>query len=357
MHLVGPQPLQRVWSSWRDRIRDYKTDAEGRYLLERLPPGDYRLGIKRRLRFTLGEGGDSWVEVSPSELEDVSVVEGEVRELDLKAAATSRLVGRLSVSGEPRPGVSLALQSVFGQSTSTDSDGAFEFAELRPGRHRLEIKLPGAPLPAYQPLEIEGELCELDVSLELGSLRAILSVPAEEQEILPRVDVVLWPQVGSSTRSRVLHGSLEMGYHVPVGGKVLHPMADGSLQVPELPVGDYLLKAYHPRFVLHPPVEFSVHPGEPTQLAELRLQPAASLTIRVNEAQTGRALYGRSLRLSRSGEQALRFSLTDREKIEIGGLREGVYELRVVRFGNEEFQSRLWLQAGEHRLLPVLVRK
>lgn len=156
--------------SGRDPLTSATTEADGRFMISRLPPGQVRLEIRP---------GDPLVAVSRfvgqirhDEVHDVGNIE--VGEGGIIRGKLVRMPGN-----EPLPGEVVKLDGrgnggwgresrgggeSAGQSATTGADGGFEFTRIAPGRHQLQVE-------AYNLREsvgMEGEEVR-EVTLKVGS--------------------------------------------------------------------------------------------------------------------------------------------------------------------------------------------
>lgn len=128
-------------------------DADGRYAIDGLAPGEWQVGLAPReaMRGVLGGGALELPLETPLEF-DVEVAAGEVArfDLDLRVSdASCRLAGRFSLDGAAPAGFAAELRladstDLFSfQSTPLDADGSFAFEVTEPGRYRVSVS--GAP--------------------------------------------------------------------------------------------------------------------------------------------------------------------------------------------------------------------
>jgi hypothetical protein len=142
-----------------------RSGADGRFLLERVPPGDYTLSVRPAAS-------------PPLHVRDVRVADE--TETDLGALVLPRsgaLAGRVSgPDGRPRAGVRIAATSATHQEqTVTDAQGDFRMAALPPG----DYEVVATPSGLWEALQFEGRAHvtlaadqELPVVLTLGERSA-----------------------------------------------------------------------------------------------------------------------------------------------------------------------------------------
>lgn len=131
-----------------------KTDSEGRYKIEDLPPGRYRVKAK----------GTGFREMRSEPFE---VAENQrVTDVDVKLGKAATLVGRVTgPGGAARSGVLVSLDKAEGgapKMTVSDAEGRFKFTSLDPGEYRLlpqamggAITIGGGANPKAVPVKLE----------------------------------------------------------------------------------------------------------------------------------------------------------------------------------------------------------
>lgn len=116
-----------------------KTDSEGRFRLEDVPAGKYRVRARA--------AGLREAKTEPFDLGEDAALKG----VDLKMEKAAVLLGRvLGPGGAPRSGAMVTLESVKGQGGPmppnlklTDSEGRYRFDSLNPGEYRVHAQVFG----------------------------------------------------------------------------------------------------------------------------------------------------------------------------------------------------------------------
>ncbi len=148
-----------------------KTDADGYYEFDEVPAGDYmvtyaKTGYETQTQeVTVGEGEDV-------QLESVTMV----------AVQKGSIYGYVTdIRGNPIESVRLNLSGIrtkIKKSTSTDSDGFFEFTDLEAGTYRIVAKKRFYKAAQKTVVVEEGEDVEIEIEMKKTKRRKIL--PGEE---------------------------------------------------------------------------------------------------------------------------------------------------------------------------------
>ena len=255
------------------------TDLDGRFEIDRIPPGTIRLELFRR--FAHASPNDIAQEliesIRPERRLSAEIVEGETTTLDIDllgsdvAGPTARLRGRLLVNGTPRANWSVTVfpGGNWGQrkSTKTSADGAFEFGEVPSGGARVQLERGGSVnrgwSDGHQVRTIQlapNEVRELLFDLRTGGLRGR----------------VVSHEVGSpvsGAQVEVSSGRPSLGLNEETTYSSVGALTDaaGEFSFPELPAGTYQIRIEAEGFAasLAGPVEVPFN-AEPPPL-EIRL--------------------------------------------------------------------------------------
>ena len=135
-----------------DVEREGRTDAEGRYVVERLYPGVYRLSLGV-------DGADLGPRVAPTQ---VDVTTGPAT-CDLVRLAGASVEGEV-VTAEGTPVVEAAVHAIEGGEdrgmTTTDAAGRFAFLDLAPGSYRLFVRDEGGRVGVVEMQVAAGDVVE-----------------------------------------------------------------------------------------------------------------------------------------------------------------------------------------------------
>jgi 5-hydroxyisourate hydrolase-like protein (transthyretin family) len=180
-----------------DASRDLKTDAEGRFRVEGLAPGKYRVTMKvpPGLFYETG-GGEKRTIVSEVELAARGCAQAE-----FYLQSDTRVSGRvLEASGKPAANLAVQMRGAPSDARNinnflyakTDAEGRFEFKAVAPGEYLLGVRLLGSlgqPLPyprTYFPGTPSREtagVVKVKEGEHLGDLEMRLPAPLEEYEV------------------------------------------------------------------------------------------------------------------------------------------------------------------------------
>ena len=175
--LHGPS-TEPVW-------RVSPADAEGRFLFEDLPPGDYLLREARRGRPAPGDG-----EVSAGpDFTPVRVHAGLATSVTLGAWQRAALRGLVTCQGQPVPGIGVTLRRPGargrGHTAVSDEDGHYALSGLVSGEYELHATVAGRPLAAPRAFVLGGLADVRGIELEPAVLQTISSGAVPALDILP----------------------------------------------------------------------------------------------------------------------------------------------------------------------------
>jgi protocatechuate 3,4-dioxygenase beta subunit len=232
------------------------TDADGRFVLDRLPPGTIGIGVRavgfrhRKLPgIQIPEDG----EATPVEirLERGPYLEGRV--LD----GQGRPVPRALVRAEGK--VQEAGGSSFG-GTRADDDGHYEISGLEPGPHTVTAQS-----------QEGGPSAQASVEIRVGPNRLDLSLPAGTDVSGRVVDARGLPVAGAFV-SLLGVPPASTSWGLQAGSS-----ADGSFLIQDVPAGVYRLIGQRRGFARSEAPETVQVGGDPVQGLELRLSPGAAI--------------------------------------------------------------------------------
>ena len=128
--------------------RDLKTDSRGRFRVEGLAPGDYKVALKVPPGLDYGTE-----EEKPTIVREVEVAARGCAQADFHLESDTRVSGRvLDSEGRPAASLPVQLRSVPSDTTTmhsfryakTDADGRFEFKAVHPGAYLLGVRILGS---------------------------------------------------------------------------------------------------------------------------------------------------------------------------------------------------------------------
>jgi len=289
---------------------------------------------------------------------EVSVVEGEERELTLQAPASSRLHGRVREGGEPLAGATLRLEprreegerraaNPFGGGTgaTTDGRGDYVFEAATEGEYTLVVTHPSRNMPAEVAVRVAGEEQRVDVDLSISVIEGRVS----DSKGRPVVGAQVWAErarQGSGGRStiratsaiRIGGGGPQISFSTgPSEGSRARTDADGRYSLRGVPPGvDLVVRAEG----------HGVQPGksERVQVAvdqvrggvDLKLEPAGSIEVTAAKPD-GRAVGGVFVTARFAGEadpkpESKSAFIDDEGRMQLDGLAPGKWTLRGQRF-------------------------
>lgn len=280
-------------------------DLSGRFAVEHLAPGDWR--IQGEL-----DGGRRHAAVTVT-------LDGATREVsrDLEFGSGLRLTGRLLYAGDPIAGAHVLLSGLTAtgdRSVLSGHDGAFRIDDLAPGRYRLDVLDRSRALSYVQDLEL---FADRDLLLELESAPLVGTVTASDSgEPLDDAMVIV---------RRVLAASGDTG---PLIAVATDPT--GAFVVAHLTPGDYLVSARKDGYA---PAEqpLRVEAGVAPSPALLRLAPTGGVTLTVHLESGGVPRMATVSAFDGSGHLLVNDTrrVSDRGFVYFGQIPAGVWNLLV----------------------------
>ena len=223
-------------------------DFEGKFQVDNVPAGDLILsaeltGSSRSVRqtVTLEEGVPEVV-------------------VDLEFVSGFQLTGEVTKGAEPEAGLSLNLTSVDGSyhgSTTTGSDGTFQFEDLKAGTYRLSVGGMGSQLRQQREIEIDGD----------DHVRIDLEVARLSGRVLDRE--------GQPLSGVQISGEQEGQQQVRADGDSL-----GRFNMGEVNAGSWTLRFQRSGYGSRT-TEVEIGVGDVIDDLEIRLEPVSGLTLEV----------------------------------------------------------------------------
>jgi hypothetical protein len=228
-----------------------RVDYEGRYEVSDLGPADWLVSATLRDR---GRETHGRVTLEPG---------GEGAALDLEFGRDPTLSGRVTRSGEPLAGANLFLRGLdvaASRGATTDFEGAFRLADLKPGRYRLQVVDAPQLLSHSEDLQITADR---EVRIDLSTVR-VSGVVTDVSSSAPL------PNALAALR-RIVDG--EAAFLVTVGTD-----ADGFFNLPGVTEGQYRLTVTRDGYT---PLDrdLDIRAGAGLQDLKLQLSPAAGIDL------------------------------------------------------------------------------
>ncbi len=312
--LLGPEPIAGANVSLAGHSvtdqRAVRTDLEGRFRIEDLHPGRYRLGLSHRQQAVIHN-------------QDLELFDDRDLRIEL---ATASLSGRvISTTSEPLPDTLVLLKQLLGSggggegslfTAGTDLQGSFDLERLTAGRYRLTVRKNG-----YEPAE---RIVDLTAGARFEGLEIVVSPT-------PGLDLVVRTALGQVPRWINVQAVDNSGRPVVAETRVADDR--GRVHVATLPPGSWNLLISAPSSALTHLV--ATVPGEPVEVA---LPAAGQLRVRVPTLVESRdiatlavtAQDGRSfLQLAAGGELRSEWPVTAGHAI-VPGVPAGLWAVRVT---------------------------
>ncbi|MFO0981575.1 MAG: carboxypeptidase regulatory-like domain-containing protein [Planctomycetota bacterium] len=270
----------------RSFMANAQTDADGRFTIDRLHAGDYRVMVVPRTH-------------EPPESQKVTLAEGEVKELSFLAKAgltVSGVVREAGGDGQPLKGAKVSAtqaQGMFGwpgadqamrgedRGVATDEAGRFQCAGLPAGELRLSVKLKG--FLAHERKVHAGDQ-DLQVELErAGSIKGIV-ISTVDSEPVKQFQMALRKQGGGGFNFANMADMFERPRRFET--------KDGVFVVEDLDPASYTLTVTATGFARQVKENVAVVKARQTKGQVIFLQPEGWIRGQVIAEDTGKPLAG-----------------------------------------------------------------
>jgi protocatechuate 3,4-dioxygenase beta subunit len=220
--------------------REAVTDDRGRYRIDGVPAGRYRVEAMLEGEDSgnrMGYGGYEGENPAPLEQRfPVLVADGAATTHDLTVTRVvpGSLNGVAMLNGVPAPGLMVLLAPMtddsdfdFDRNTKTDALGQFKFRSLKPGKYAVTIGRTWERIYGGGAVEVTaGQLAQITVDVALGVARGVVVDPKGQ----PLAGVQIWFELKDDGKE----GEAMWG-----GTRVVESAGDGTFEIDELQAGSY----------------------------------------------------------------------------------------------------------------------
>lgn len=264
VHLRGKEP------SNRGEPARATTDERGQVRFGPLPAGEHVATLMREPKAQRVGGammvfGGSAGAIPGSE-QPVQLVAGQTTELTIRRPVATRLHGLVLGAEGPVVGCVVELQprmeGEFGfpggsASASTGTDGTFAIDDVAPGDYVIRFGRENQTVKCTQDVAVPAEVAEVrqDLQLRTGTLRARVVSSTGEPVAGAEVEVVAKAQEGAVREQRMMVVSMAVDDNdgggmttMSMGGARVRSGADGSVEVTDVPPGEWTLRIRHKQF-------------------------------------------------------------------------------------------------------------
>lgn len=357
-----------------------RTDAEGRYEVNGLAPGEYEVELDsgpggRGMRgMMIFMGDDAAEDETPAAW--TTVVEGVESRVDLVRPKRSVVRGRVTAGGQPAADVTVRLRtdSPFafgGEGAQTDAYGLYEFTDVEAGDYVVTSIVPGAAIEEKVSLKIgEGETVSADLVFGGATLSGRV-VDKTSGFGVPGVTLTAALTRGDSGGggdgptmrfdfSIVTQGIGGGGSGMTIdvgGGSVSKVKTDpsGNFELKYLKPGKYLVEAVGGGYTTASIGPFDVSDGEDKDDLLIEVQRGAIVKGLVHSGETGGRLDKVPVRLR--GGDIREMTVTNDGAYTFEGLEPGEYTIEVLGSGwgaDAIATEDITLEEGEVRSLDLV---
>lgn len=307
-------------------LKDYsetKTGPDGKYRLDRLSEGEWRVEIRSRVRM-------QWSPIATQVL-NAAVRDGETTVLEEVALPRGgKLAGKL-VDGSGAIAVMILPDDRGGAPHTlrvrTAADGSFSLADLAPGAYAVHVRHEALGFASASGVQIKAsETTALELRFTGDRQLAGVLVDSAGRAVAGAVIEIFDPGAGSQNAHR-LPGRAPDNF----SGSAAKTGADGSFVVSGLEARTYRLRAVKED---QPPLELDVEAGRSTPLA-LVLPKPAELSVYLH--QEGAVMSARPVLLESGSGGTTSYALTDETgAARFAALSPGTYRVRAASPGLPE---------------------
>lgn len=357
-------------SNLRRDMKDERTDAEGRYEIVGIPPGDF---VVRATQPTVAAGAGSFMTIVGFGAEEggepVMFTGDEVVTLDLNIAAPARVLGRVTAAGEGVGGVKVEARSkdmarnlLGSPSATTEDDGSYVIQDLKPGTYVVTARAVGSPSSISEEIEVEAaQDVTIDLVLPGGVIRGRV-VDADSGDGVAGAEV--WAK-GKGEKSEEESNPL---YAVSFGeGDSMRMLSGGPgtaraktddagyYELSYVAAGEFDVSCKHSAYSKTNPVAAVVVEGEVTDGVDLSVSAGGAIEVRATSPAGTRAgrrfgLYRFVARRVGSSKPVTKTNLQPKTVFE--GLEPGPYDVTVTAQGKSA-TGRVNVVAGAREILEV----
>lgn len=349
---AGAQVLAFPTQPGGRNVRNANTNGDGRFELDHLEAGEYRLEAR-------GQGPATFMIRGTA-----TVLDGQVTEVELRQEAGIRVQGRVTSGGTPIQGGRIEVMSGQGQGQGgkIQNDGSYSFEVERPGDYTLLLNVPGLTRGAVRlDLVVPPGLAEVLQDLEVPSgaiggvvVDGVTGTPLQNAQVF-----AMGGGPGSRSMLAIFAGLRAMSSTDEQGRFLITGLAPGV----------YLLRAGAEGYAEHR-VEVRVGPNGKAQDQTLPLDRGIQFRARVLDPG-GRPVQGAMVIVRGEGGEVVQLSRmqpTDPEGVvSLAGLRPAVYQITAVHASfaaatslvevGDGGEAQLQLQAGARLQVSVVDRR
>lgn len=246
------------------------TDERGQVRFGPLPAGEHVATLLREPK-AQRVGGARMVFAGssgaiPGSEQPVQLVAGQTTEVTMRRPVATRLHGLVLGAEGPVAGCVVELEprmaSDFGlpgggSSTSTGPDGTFAIDDVASGDYVIRFGKENQTVKCTQDVTVPADVAEVrqDLQLRTGTLRARVVSSAGEPVAGADVEVVALAKEGAPREQRTMVVSMAIGETdgggmttMSMGGARVRSGADGSVEVADVPPGEWTLRVRHKQF-------------------------------------------------------------------------------------------------------------
>lgn len=299
VHLRGKEPSD----PWRTGARDHRRTRPGARLGP-LPAGEHVATLMREPKAQRVGGammvfGGSAGAIPGSE-QPVQLVAGQTTELTIRRPVATRLHGLVLGAEGPVVGCVVELQPRMegelvppggSASASTGTDGTFAIDDVAPGDYVIRFGRENQTVKCTQDVAVPAEVAEVrqDLQLRTGTLRARVVSSTGEPVAGAEVEVVAKAQEGAVRGGGAHDGRITMAVDdndsggmttMSMGGARVRSGADGSVEVTDVPPGEWTLRIRHKQFAPVTSKPATVVERQVSNMGALSWSPAATCAAR-----------------------------------------------------------------------------
>jgi protocatechuate 3,4-dioxygenase beta subunit len=263
-----------LWQTWFES-RTIFTDADGRFVFERVAPGKWNLSTGAF------ENGSTGLTKNGIVVGSEGVVTVELAH----AAGQGTLVGQVLVGGQPAVGATVNASDArgAGSTTTTDEQGRFECVGLAAGRVQVYVETK------------DGQIIQRSARIPSDGLKAEITISVGRGALVGRVVNAEGLPI---TNAWVTAERLEEGRSDAVASRSVG--TDGTFEMKGLDAGSYHLRLWAGGYAQTTTEAFALGEGESKDLGSVRMQRGGDVSGRVTDDE-GRPVENATISLKDSG--------------------------------------------------------